>query len=146
MDAADTTKNPYLKANPWGWAIDPNGLYNCLNQYWDRYQVPLMIGENGFGMVDKLEDDNTVHDQYHIDYLREHIKEMKNAIQDGVNVFAYCSWAPFDIISAGTAEISKRYGYIYVDLDDFSKGSGKRYKKDSFYWYKKVIASNGEDL
>lgn len=146
MDPASTTKNPYLKANEWGWAINPMGMYSTVSQYWDRYQVPIMIGENGFGYQDVLENDGSVHDDYRIDYLREHIKALKQAVCDGVELFAYCSWTPFDIISAGTAEISKRYGYIYVDLDDMGQGSGKLYKKDSFAWYKKVIESNGEIL
>lgn len=145
MDAADTTENPYLQANPWGWAVDPLGFYNCLSQYWDRYQVPLMVGENGFGQIDKLED-GTVHDEYRIEYTRDHILAMKEAIKDGAEVFAYCSWGPIDLVSSGTAEMSKRYGFAYVDLDDLGNGTGKRIKKDSFYWYKKVIETNGELL
>ena len=146
MDAADTVDNPYLKANEWGWAINPQGLYCMMSQYWDRYHIPMMIGENGFGYVDVLEEDHSVHDDYRIDYLGKHIRALQMAIEDGADIFAYCSWAPFDIISAGTAEISKRYGYIYVDYDDYGKGSGALYKKDSFYWYKKVIETNGESL
>jgi 6-phospho-beta-glucosidase len=145
MHPKDVTKNPNLKANPWGWAVDPKGLYNALSQYYDRYSVPLLIAENGFGMVDKLED-GKVHDQYRIDYLREHIKAIKNSIEDGVEVFGYCAWAPIDIVSCTTKEMSKRYGFIYVDIDDLGKGSGKRIRKDSFYWYKKVIETNGEEL
>lgn len=146
MDAADTVDNPYLKANEWGWAINPQGLYCTMSNYHDRYHVPMMIGENGFGYVDKLEEGNVVHDTYRIDYLGKHIRALQNAIEDGCDIFAYCSWAPFDIISAGTAEISKRYGYIYVDYDDYGNGSGNLYKKDSFYWYKNVIETNGECL
>ena len=145
MHPKDVTKNPNLKANPWGWAVDPKGLYNALSQYSDRYSVPLLIAENGFGMVDKLED-GKVHDQYRIDYLREHIKAIKDAIEDGVEVFGYCAWAPIDIVSCTTKEMSKRYGFIYVDIDDLGKGSGKRIRKDSFYWYKKVLDTNGEEL
>jgi len=146
MDAASTTKNPYLEANEWGWSINPAGLYSSVSQYWDRYQVPLMIGENGFGYVDVLEKDGSVHDDYRIHYLRGHIEALKQAVCDGAELFAYCSWAPFDMISAGTSEMSKRYGYIYVDYDDLGNGSGKLYKKDSFAWYQKVIRSNGEIL
>ena len=141
-----TVKNPYLKANEWGWAINPQGLYCTMSNYHDRYHVPMMIGENGFGYVDVLEEGNKVHDTYRIDYLGKHIKALQNAIEDGCDIFAYCSWAPFDIISAGTAEISKRYGYIYVDYDDYGNGSGNLYKKDSFYWYKEVIETNGKSL
>ena len=145
MKADDTTKNPYLKENEWGWAINPSGLYVTISQYWDRYQIPMMIGENGFGFEDKLID-GKVDDRYRIDYLKEHIKALRKAIYDGADVFAYCSWAPFDIVSAGTAEMTKRYGYIYVDYDDFGKGSGSLYRKDSFYWYQKVIKTNGNRI
>ncbi|WP_314060757.1 glycoside hydrolase family 1 protein [uncultured Vagococcus sp.] len=145
MDAADITENPYLKGNDWGWTIDPLGFYNCMSQYWDRYQKPLMVAENGFGYEDVFVD-GTVHDQYRIDYLREHIKAMKEAIKDGVEVMAYLPWGPIDLVSSGTAEMSKRYGFVYVDFDDLGRGTGNRYKKDSFDWYKKVIESNGEVL
>ncbi|MDQ0174961.1 glycoside hydrolase family 1 protein [Bacillus chungangensis] len=145
MNPADTSKNPHLKANPWGWAIDPKGLYHALCQYYDRYQVPLMIAENGLGMYDKLED-GTVHDDYRISYLSQHIAQMKEAIKDGVEVFAYCAWGPIDIVSCSSAEREKRYGFIYVDLDNLGNGTGKRMKKDSFYWYKNVIATNGKEL
>lgn len=146
MDPADVTKNPHIKANPWGWGIDPVGLYTVLCHYSDRYQVPIMIGENGFGQIDQVEEDGSIHDDYRISYLAKHIKQLKRAVEDGVELFAYCSWAPIDLVSAGTAEMSKRYGYIYVDRDDMGKGTGKRLKKDSFNWYKQVIASNGENL
>lgn len=145
MDAADSTENPNLKRNEWGWAVNPSGLYVTMSQYWDRYGIPMMIGENGFGYVDQLEN-GKVHDQYRISYLRDHLLALNEAIKDGADIFAYCSWAPFDIISAGTAEMDKRYGYIYVDYDNYGQGSGKLYKKDSFYWYQKVIGSNGEYL
>ncbi len=138
-------QNPYLKPTPWEWRADPEGFYHCLSQLWDRYQVPLMVAENGLGALDKVEDDK-VHDQYRIEYLKAHIAQMKEAVLDGVNVFSYLSWGPIDLVSSSSAEMSKRYGYVYVDLDDFGKGSGKRLKKDSFYWYKRVIESNGEDL
>lgn len=145
LNPASVTANPNLTANPWGWAVDPQGLYNSLSQYWDRYQKAIIIAENGFGMYDKLEDGN-VHDDYRIAYLSEHIKQMKNAMADGVDVIAYCAWGPIDIVSCSSAQMEKRYGFIYVDLDNEGNGSGKRIKKDSFEWYKKVIASNGEVL
>lgn len=145
MSPIDLSENPYLEANPWGWAIDPKGLYNALSQYYDRYGVPIMIAENGFGMYDKVED-GEIHDDYRIAYLSEHIAQMKEAIKDGVEIFAYCAWGPIDIVSCSSAEMEKRYGFIYVDLDNEGNGTGKRMKKDSFYWYKKVIESNGEQL
>lgn len=116
------------------------------NQLYDRYQKPLFIVENGLGAVDKLEEDGAVNDDYRIDYLKAHIQEMKKAIGDGVEIMGYTSWGPIDLVSASTAELKKRYGFIYVDRDSEGKGSNKRYKKKSFNWYKKVIASNGEDL
>ncbi|MDR0899887.1 MAG: 6-phospho-beta-glucosidase [Lactobacillaceae bacterium] len=143
--------NQYIPASDWGWAIDPDGLRYTLNELNDLYpELPIMIVENGFGAYDdlvELEDTKTVHDPYRIDYLREHIRAVEKAIAiDGVNVFGYLSWGPIDIVSAGTGEMKKRYGYIYVDLDDEGNGSGKRYRKDSFNWYQKVIQSHGEDL
>ena len=140
-------KNPYLQETPWRMPIDPKGLRYTLNMFYDRYQIPLMIVENGLGAYDKLEEDGSIHDDYRIDYLRRHIKEMKDAVElDGIPLMGYTSWGPLDIVSAGTGEMSKRYGYIYVDVDDDGKGTFKRYRKDSFYWYKDVIASNGEKL
>jgi len=139
-------KNPYLKASDWGWQIDPVGLRISLNEFWDRYRVPLFIVENGLGAADQLTADGKVHDEYRIDYLRLHIEEMKEAIKDGVDLIGYTTWGPIDLISASTSEMSKRYGFIYVDQDDDGQGSLKRIRKDSFDWYKKVIASNGEDL
>jgi 6-phospho-beta-glucosidase len=142
----DRVQNPYLKPTPWEWRMDPLGFYNSLSQYWDRYHKPIMIGENGLGALDTLEADYTVHDDYRIDYYRKHIAQLKECIEDGVDIFAYCAWAPIDIVSSSTAEMSKRYGFVYVDQDDHGNGTKKRYKKDSFDWYKKVIASNGENL
>ncbi|MFC6200631.1 glycoside hydrolase family 1 protein [Lactiplantibacillus nangangensis] len=139
-------KNPYLKASDWGWQIDPVGLRLSLNEFWDRYRVPLFIVENGLGAADQLTADGKVHDEYRIDYLRLHIEQMKEAIKDGVDLMGYTTWGPIDLISASTSEMSKRYGFIYVDQDDDGQGSLKRIRKDSFDWYKKVIASNGEDL
>ncbi len=142
----DVSKNPYLKASIWGWAIDPLGLRNSLNAYYDRYQLPIVIAENGLGALDELTKDKQINDDYRIDYLRSHINAIKEAIIDGCEVFAYCPWAPIDIISCTTNEMSKRYGFIYVDKNDDGTGTLKRYKKKSFNWYKKVIASNGDDL
>lgn len=139
-------KNPYLKASEWGWQIDPVGLRTVCNQLYDRYQKPLFIVENGLGAVDKVEEDGSIQDDYRIDYLRAHIAEMKNAIGDGVEIIGYTSWGPIDLVSASTAELKKRYGFIYVDRDSEGKGSNERIKKKSFDWYKNVIATNGEDL
>lgn len=146
MAPDDAKQNPYLEPTPWEWRMDPLGFYNCISQYWDRYQVPMMIAENGFGAIDKVEEDGHIHDPYRVDFYRKHIAQMKECIKDGVDVFAYCAWGPIDIISSSSAEMSKRYGFIYVDKDDLGNGTGKRSKKDSFDWYKKVISSNGEDL
>lgn len=144
----EVTDNPYIKTNDWGWGLDPDGLRYSLNELSEMYpHTPIMIVENGLGAYDKLEADGTIHDPYRIDYLKQHILAMEQAIvEDGVQVIGYLSWGPIDIVSAGTGEMKKRYGYIYVDLDDFGEGSGKRYKKDSFKWYQQVIASNGENL
>lgn len=139
-------KNPYLKASDWGWQIDPKGLRYTLNELWDRYQIPIMVVENGLGAADTLTAENTVHDSYRIDYLRQHIEQMAEAIDDGVDLIGFTPWGCIDLVSASTGEMKKRYGFIYVDVDDEGKGSFNRYKKDSFYWYKEVIASNGENL
>ena len=138
--------NPYIQNSGWGWGIDPIGLRTKLNMYWDRYHMPIMIAENGLGHFDEVEKDGSIHDDYRIDYLRDHIKQMREAVLDGVDVFGYFPWGPIDIISCTSSEITKRYGFIYVDMDDYGKGSKKRSLKDSYAWYKKVIASNGEDL
>jgi len=139
-------KNPYLKASDWGWQIDPKGLRWFLNELYGRYQVPLMIVENGLGADDVFAGDGKIHDDYRIDYTREHIKQMGEAIKDGVDVIAYTPWGCIDLVSASTGEMKKRYGFIYVDKDNEGNGTLARTKKDSFDWYKKVIASNGEDL
>jgi 6-phospho-beta-glucosidase len=139
-------KNPYLKASEWGWQIDPEGLKYALHEIYDRYQMPLMIVENGMGANDILESDGTIHDPYHIEYLKEHIKKMKEAVNEGVDLIGYTMWSCIDLCAASTGQISKRYGFIYVDVDNDGNGTYKRYKKDSFYWYQKVIRSNGEDL
>ena len=139
-------KNKYLEETPWGWQIDPVGLRISLNELWDRYQVPLFIVENGIGMIEAPDSDGKIHDDYRIDYLRAHIEQMQEAIADGVKLLGYLMWGPIDLISFSTSEMSKRYGFIYVDQDDEGKGSLKRTPKDSFYWYQKVIATNGKDL
>ncbi|MFP7494738.1 6-phospho-beta-glucosidase [Terribacillus saccharophilus] len=139
-------KNPYLPTSDWGWQIDPKGLRTALNQLYDRYQKPLFIAENGLGAVDELEEEDVIQDDYRISYLRDHIVQIKEAIKDGVDIFGYTSWGCIDMISASTNQMSKRYGYIYVDQDDMGRGTKRRIKKKSFHWYKKVIASNGEDL
>lgn len=154
LDAAtqwETVPNTEIKASDWGWAIDPQGLRYALNEINDLYPgLPIMIVENGFGAYDQLDtttDEPTVHDDYRIAYLGAHIAEVEKAVvNDGIPVIGYLSWGPIDIVSAGTGEMKKRYGYIYVDLDDFGEGSAKRYKKDSFHWYQQVIASRGENL
>lgn len=139
-------KNPYLETSEWGWQIDPIGLRISLNQMYDRYQLPLFIAENGLGARDSVEQDGSIHDDYRINYLSEHAKQMAEAIEDGVDLLGYTMWGIIDIISCGTIEMSKRYGVIYVDLDDSGQGSYKRKKKDSFEWYRKLIESNGEIL
>lgn len=140
-------KNPYLDASEWGWQIDPLGLRITLNAIWDRYQKPMFIVENGLGAVDTPDENGYVEDDYRIDYLRQHIKTMRDAItEDGVELLGYTTWGPIDLVSAGTGEMKKRYGFIYVDRDNDGKGTLKRSKKKSFDWYKKVIATNGAEL
>ena len=137
--------NPTLKASEWGWQIDPVGLRIILNDYWDRWQKPLFIVENGLGAKDQLINE-TVEDDYRIDYLNDHLVQVGEAIEDGVEVLGYTSWGPIDLVSASTAQMSKRYGFIYVDRNDDGSGSLERYRKKSFDWYKQVIASNGASL
>lgn len=138
--------NPYINVSDWGWAIDPVGLRYALDILYERYEKPLFIVENGFGAVDRKEDDGSCHDAYRIKYLQEHIREMKKAIElDGVEVMGYTVWGCIDCVSFTTGEMKKRYGMVYVDLDDFGQGTLKRTKKDSFEWYKNVIATNGEN-
>ena len=140
-------KNPYLQASQWGWAIDPLGLRITMNDLWDRYQKPLFIVENGLGARDEVEADGSINDDYRIDYLRAHIETMRDAIvEDGVELWGYTTWGPIDLVSASTGEMSKRYGFVYVDRDDVGNGTLERRRKKSFYWYKKVIASNGAEL
>ena len=142
--------NPTLKASEWGWQIDPQGLRYTLNQFYNRYQKPLFIVENGLGAADELENDETgdmtVNDDYRINYIRDHLRQVHEAVLDGVPVLGYTAWGCIDLVSASTAELKKRYGFIYVDRDNDGKGTLKRYKKKSFYWYQEVIATNGESL
>lgn len=142
--------NPYLEASEWGWQIDPVGLRLVLNEFWDRYQKPLFIVENGLGAKDVLvegeEGELTVKDSYRIDYMKSHLQQVGEAIKDGVDLMGYTSWGCIDLVSASTAQLSKRYGFIYVDRNDDGTGSLNRYKKQSFYWYKDVIESNGAVL
>ena len=140
-------KNPYLDASDWGWQIDPTGLRIALDWLYDRYQKPLMIVENGLGAHDKKEADGSINDDYRIQYLADHIQCMKDAIeQDGVDLIGYTPWGCIDLVSASTGEMAKRYGFIYVNKFDDGSGDYSREEKKSFNWYKKVIASNGEDL
>lgn len=138
-------RNPYLKSSDWGWQIDPVGLRYVLNAAYDRYGIPMMIVENGLGALDKLED-GKVHDGYRIDYMRQHIQQMKLAVEDGVDLMGYTCWGWIDLVSLTTGEMSKRYGLVFVDKYDDGTGSLKRIRKDSFEWYKHVIATNGEEL
>jgi len=143
-------KNPYLKASEWGWQIDPQGIRYVLNRFYDRWQKPLFIVENGLGAVDELVDDGqggkTVNDDYRISYLNDHLVQVGEAIEDGVPVMGYTTWGCIDLVSASTAELKKRYGFIYVDRKDDGTGTLARYKKKSFGWYKEIIASNGDAL
>lgn len=138
-------KNPYLSSSDWGWQIDPKGLRYFLDMIYNRYKIPIMVVENGLGAADTMED-GKIHDSYRIDYLRSHIRAMEEAIKDGTEVVAYTAWGCIDLVSASTGEMKKRYGFIYVDADDEGQGTFNRYRKDSFYWYKKVIQTNGADL
>ena len=138
--------NPYITRNAWGWANDPVGLRYVLNEYYDRYRLPIMITENGSGFDEKPDEKGHIHDDYRIDYYRKHIEQIALAIEDGVDCRGYYPWAPIDIVSCTSNEMSKRYGFVYVDYDDHGNGTGKRLRKDSFYWYKKVIEGNGEEV
>ena len=140
-------KNPYLSASDWGWQIDSTGLRNALNRLYDRYQMPLFVVENGLGAFDKIEEDGSIHDTYRINYLRDHIKAMDAAVnEDGVDLMGYTMWGCVDLVSASTGETAKRYGFVHVDKYDDGTGDLSRRRKDSFYWYKKVIESHGNDL
>ena len=140
-------KNPYLQASRWGWQIDPMGLRISLCQMYERYHIPLMVVENGLGALDVVEEDGSIHDDYRINYMRDHIKQMKDAIElGGVELWGYQPWGHIDLVSAGTGEMRKRYGFIFVDRYDDGTGDFSRRKKDSFYYMQKVYKSNGEDL
>ena len=153
-DAAEQTdgnllegaKNPYLTASEWGWQIDPKGLRYTLNELWDRYHLPMMVVVNGFGAPDEVDADGSIHDDYRISYLNDHIAAMGEAIEDGVDLFGYTLWSAMDIVSAGTGEMKKRYGLIYVDRHDDGSGDFKRIPKDSYYWYAKCIQENGKNI
>lgn len=143
----ESVKNPYLSYSQWGWPIDPLGLRITLNHIYDRYEKPLFIVENGLGAKDVINEDGEIEDDYRINYLRDHIKAMRDAVNlDGVDLLGYTTWGPIDLVSAGSGEMEKRYGFIYVDRDSNGNGTLERKKKKSFYWYKKVIESNGENL
>lgn len=139
-------KNPYLKSSDWGWQIDPVGLRWTLNHIYDRYRIPVMVVENGLGAADTVEPDGAINDDYRIDYLKQHIEQMREAVKDGVDLIGYTTWGPIDLVSASTGEMKKRYGFIYVDKHDDATGTMARSRKKSFYWYKKVIESNGTEL
>lgn len=140
-------ENPYIKSSDWGWAIDPTGLRYTLNRFYDRYQIPLFIVENGFGAIDTISEDGSIHDPERIQYLKSHIEALEKAVEyDGVDLIGYTPWGIIDIVSFTTGEMKKRYGMIYVDRDNEGNGSMKRFKKDSFDWYKLVIETNGEVL
>lgn len=138
--------NPYLEASDWGQQIDPVGLRITLNKLYDRYQVPIMVVENGHGALDKVEEDGSIHDQYHIDYLESHVKQMYEAIEDGVDLKGYTWWDRTDLVSASTSEMSKRYGFVYVDADGQGNGSFDRSRKDSFFYYKDLIATRSANI
>ncbi|MDR2938955.1 MAG: 6-phospho-beta-glucosidase [Clostridiales bacterium] len=143
----DLADNPYLEKTAWGWAIDPEGLRYSLNWMYDRYMLPLFIVENGMGAYDTVQADGEIHDQYRIDYLKAHIQQVELCAEiDGVDIIGYTPWGCIDLVSAGSGEMEKRYGFIYVDKDNNGNGTLKRSKKDSFYWYQKVIATNGAEL
>ena len=139
-------RNPYLKYSDWGWAIDPIGMQYSIEMIHDRYRRPIMIVENGFGAFDTKEEDGSIHDDYRIDYFIPHIEAMSKAIDNGAELIGYTTWGCIDLVSAGTGEMRKRYGFVYVDRDDDGNGDFARSKKDSFFYMQKVYGSNGEDL
>ena len=139
-------KNPHLKASDWGWPIDPIGFRITLNHIYDRYHLPIFISENGLGAEDALDEHGYAADDYRIDYMKAHVEQLGEALLDGVDVFGYAWWGPIDLVSSGTSEVRKRYGFVSVDVDDFGRGSMRLGRKKSYYYYKKLIASNGADL
>lgn len=140
------TPNPYIETTPWGWQIDPLGLRYTLNELYDRYQIPLFVVENGLGQIDEVDETGNINDDYRIDYVRDHVKAMKEALKDGVELMGYTYWGPIDIVSVGTGEMKKRYGFIYVDRDNDGKGTLERKRKKSFYWYAELIKNNGNNV
>ena len=138
-------KNPYLPTTEFGWEIDPMGFRATIREMYSRYRLPMIVTENGLGAYDKLTEDGKVHDQYRIKYLQDHIEQVRLAITDGCEMMGYCPWSAIDLISTHEGMV-KRYGFIYVDREEFDLKTLNRYRKDSFFWYKKVIATNGEDL
>ena len=140
-----STKNPYLKASEWGWQIDPVGLRTSLHKVYERYGKPVIVSENGLGARDLLTETGEVHDDYRIDYMKSYYEQAQLALEDGVPLEAYIAWGIIDIVSAGSCEMDKRYGVIYVDADNLGNGTYKRYKKDSFYWYKDFIQKYKEE-
>ncbi|WP_111927943.1 glycoside hydrolase family 1 protein [Clostridium tertium] len=139
-------KNPYLSETKWGWPIDPLGLRYVCNELTDRYHKPLFIVENGLGAIDEVTEDGKIHDEERMEYLKKHVIMMNEAIEDGADIIGYTWWGPIDIVSAGTGEMKKRYGFVYVDKDNNGNGTLKRIKKDSYNYYKQIIATNGENL
>lgn len=140
-------KNPYLKETPWGWPVDPLGLRYCMNEIYDRIQKPIFIVENGMGAIDKADENNYVEDDYRIDYLQDHLSAMADAINiDKVPCLGYTMWAPIDLVSLSTGEMKKRYGFVYVDMDDKGNGTLKRTPKKSYNWMKHIIETNGAAL
>ena len=142
-----TRDNPFLTATDWNFPIDPVGLRVALDELYDKYQIPLFVVENGMGAVDVIDEDGKIRDDYRIEYLARHIEQVRKAVnEDGVDLIGYTTWGPIDVISCASGQMKKRYGFIYVDRDDEGNGSLERSRKKSFFWYKKVIASNGGDL
>lgn len=139
-------KNPYLETSEWGWQIDPAGLRISLIDLYDRYRIPLFVVENGVGAKDVIKENGSIQDDYRIAYFKSHFREMNMAIKEGVELMGYTSWGSTDFISASTSQMEKRYGFVYIDADDYGNGTYKRIKKQSFYWYKEVISSNGSSL